>query len=266
MNPYLSGERLYGNDLDAVGIADWFRDEAEAYFQMGGDSQAAENYGYRELNRQALFRHIHDRTFAHAIGLGAGRGTELLPIASRVGRLSVVESSTEYVADPTLPIPVTMVEAQPSGDLAFKAQAADLITSLGVLHHIPNVEHVLAELARVLAPGGLALIREPIHSMGGDWGQPRQGLTPHERGIPLHLLRAWLKENGFRITHETLVMFPPIGRLWRLTGHPPYNSQTLTATDRAVCALLKRNLRYHATKWSEKLRPTSVALIAVKDQ
>jgi ubiquinone/menaquinone biosynthesis C-methylase UbiE len=34
-----------------------------------------------------------------------------------------------------------------------------------VLHHIPNVEHVLAELARVLTPGGLALIREPIHSV-----------------------------------------------------------------------------------------------------
>ena len=67
----LRGEKLYGDDLTVDQVERWFRDEADAYFEMSGSSQDPANYGYRELNRQTLFRHVpKDRRFRHALGFG----------------------------------------------------------------------------------------------------------------------------------------------------------------------------------------------------
>ena len=60
-----------------------------------------------------------------------------------------------------------------NASMEFPNNYFDLITSFGVLHHIPDVSKVFSELSRVLAPGGYLLIREPIVSMG-DWSYPRK--------------------------------------------------------------------------------------------
>ncbi|UZG57434.1 class I SAM-dependent methyltransferase [Rhodococcus opacus] len=81
--------------------------------------------------------------------------------------LTIVESSTKYDhSAEVLDVPVEFVLAQQSGDIALADQSADLIVCLGVLHHIPNVSHVLREFARVCEPGGYLVLREPVHSMG----------------------------------------------------------------------------------------------------
>ena len=73
-------------------------------------------------------------------------------------------------------VPCHYVKPVESGNLPFDDACFDLLTCFGVLHHIPNVSHVVGELARCLKPGGYALMREPVISMG-DWRQPRAGLT-----------------------------------------------------------------------------------------
>jgi 2-polyprenyl-3-methyl-5-hydroxy-6-metoxy-1,4-benzoquinol methylase len=45
-------------------------------------------------------------------------------------------------------------------------EAASLVTSFRVLHHIANVRPVLTELGRVVRPGGLLLLREAVQPMG----------------------------------------------------------------------------------------------------
>ena len=89
-----------------------------------------------------------------------------------------------------------------------------LVTCFGVLHHIPNVSFVMSELGRVLEPGGVMLLREPVISMG-DWRKPRRGLTKRERGIPLHLLQRIAVESGFEVIKQSLCMFPTTPRLFR---------------------------------------------------
>jgi SAM-dependent methyltransferase len=258
----LHGEVLYGDDFTAEQVARWFSDEAEAYFEMSGDSQDPANYGYRELNRQALLRHLPaGRRFRHALGFGSGYGAELAPLASRIEQLTIIESSQGYGRDPALAMPTTVVLAQPSGDLGLGDASVDLVTCFNVLHHIPNVSHVLGEFARVLASGGLLLLSEPITSMGGNWGTSRPGLTPHERGVPPAWLRGELRANGFSIEHDTFTIFPPILRLWKL-GPAPYNSRLLTSLDRALCRLLRPRVRYHATNRWQKVRPTEIAILA----
>ena len=128
--------------------------------------------------------------------------------------LTVVDPSQAFVCDRVHGIPATYVKPAADGTLPFGDGAFDLITCLGVLHHIPNVSRVLSELYRCLACGGYALLREPVISMG-DWRLPRRGLTRRERGIPLPLFRRLLRETGFELASERLCLFPPIPRLWR---------------------------------------------------
>jgi SAM-dependent methyltransferase len=261
----LRGEDLYGDDFTADQVEQWFRDEAEAYFAMSGETQHPARYGYRELNHQALLRYISTkRRFRHALGFGSGYGTELAPLTDRIERLTIVESSGGYGRDPALVMPTTVVGAQPSGNLTLGDGTVDLVTCFNVLHHIPNVSHVLGEFARVLSSGGLLLLREPVTTLGGNWGtRQRPGLTIHERGIPPSYLRHQLKAHGFVIDRGTFAIFPPILKLWKL-GPAPYNSRFLTSLDRLLCRVLAPRWRYHAVNRWQKVRPTEIAILATR--
>jgi len=259
---HLRGEQLYGDDFTPEQVQQWFRDEAEAYFEMSGDSQEPGRYGYRELNRQALFRYISPSwRFHHALGFGSGYGTELAPLAGQIERVTIVESSDGYGRDPALVMPTAVVRADPTGNIAVANDSVDLVTCFNVLHHIPNVSHVLGEFARVLCSSGLLLLREPTTSMGGNWGTRRPGLTTHERGIPPSYLRDKLTAGGFEVEHDTFAIFPPVLKLWRL-GPAPYNSRALTSVDRLLCRMLEARWRYHAVSRWQKIRPTEIAILA----
>lgn len=45
--------------------------------------------------------------------------------------------------------------------LPFREGEFDLALAFGILHHIPNLEDAVAEIARVLTPGGLFIFRDP---------------------------------------------------------------------------------------------------------
>jgi SAM-dependent methyltransferase len=258
---HLSGEALYGDDFTPEEVAQWFTDEAEAYYDLGGGSQEPEHYGYAELNRQTLFAHLpQGRRFRHALGFGSGYGTELVALAARIDELTIVESSARYGVDPGLTMPVHALAADPGGQIALPDASVDLISCLGVLHHIPNVTQVVRELARVCAGGGCLMLREPVTSMG-DWRERRPGLTVHERGIPLGYLEGRLRAAGFELCRVTPVIFPLVIKLWRY-GPAPYASASLTRVDRAICRIVRPNLRYHATTRLQKVRPAEVAVVA----
>lgn len=259
MTPYLTGDQLYGDDFTQEQIDRWFADEADAYIDMTGEGVT--EHGYQQWGIRYGYRHLpKGRRFRHALGFGSGLGGEIVPAADRVDRLTIVESSAKYdhVAG-GLNMPVEFVTADPSGDIALADRSVDLVVCFGVLHHIANVTHIVGEFARVCEPDGYAIIREPVCSMG-DWMRPRPGLTPHERGIPLPMLRKIVTEAGFVIEHQTMLGFPPILWVWRYWT-APYNSRFWTVLDRAVCAGLRWNLRYHATARWQKVRPTSVLLV-----
>jgi SAM-dependent methyltransferase len=256
---FLAGDALYGDDFDQAAIDEWFEDEADAYVEMAGDG--VEEHGYEQWGIRFGYRHLPaDRRFRHALGFGSGLGGELVPAADRIDRVTIVESSARYDHPAKgLTMPVEFLLAESSGDLPLADHAVDLVVCFGVLHHIPNVSHVVRELARVTEPGGWAVVREPIVSLG-DWARPRVGATPRERGIPIDLLRQIVTSAGFVVERETLVGFPPITRVWRYWT-APYNSRAWTVADQFICAALRRRVRYHATTSWQKVRPTSVAMV-----
>jgi len=255
---YLSGDRLYGDDFTQEQIERWFAREADAYFAISGSKR--QEWSYFEWAKRHGYDHLPQTRFDHVLGFGSAEGAEIIPIKDRVERLTLVDSSSAWNTDPQLEMPIDLKPADPTGDIDLPDASVDLVVCFGVLHHIPNVSHVLGEFSRVLCPGGWAVVREPIVSMG-DWSQPRQGLTAQERGLPLEWVRRQLGDLGLTICRETLIGFPPVARLTPLIGGSPYNSPFWTKIDQWICGLFRRQVRYHARSGWQRLRPTSVFLV-----
>ena len=74
MQPYFSGQQLYGDDFDAAGIEAWFRDEQEGYADLGARDADAYSYGYHALNDRHAFRFIRDQRFKALLGFGSAYG------------------------------------------------------------------------------------------------------------------------------------------------------------------------------------------------
>lgn len=258
----LAGERLYGDDFSSEEAAEWFADEENAYARLGASDRASYQYGYHALNARHGFRHLPVSRFDHVLGVGSAHGDEFLPIENRLGRVTIVEPARS-LRQARLRVPVTYAYPGADGVLPIESASVDLVLCLSVLHHIPNVSFAIREIARVLTGGGLAIIREPTISMG-DWRRPRPGLTAHERGIPLRLLRAAMRDAGLEVVSETRCVFSLTGRLARLPGVEPYNSSLVVFLDELACRLFDWNETYHPRHLYQRLRPTAAAFVAVR--
>lgn len=264
LSDYFAGNKLYGDDFGPNEIRAWFDDEREGYANLGAAALDETQYEYNALNVFHGFRHLpRGRRFGDVLGFGSCFGGEFRPIADRIDRLTIVDPSDAFVRERVFGVPCTYVKPVESGNLPFDDASFDLVTCFGVLHHIPNVSHVISELARCLRPGGFALIREPVVSMG-DWRVPRPGLTKRERGLPMHCFRDAVEAGGFRIVRTGWCVFPPLPQLGDRLRIRVFNHAWVTWLDAALCSVLVANLRYHATRTWHRFRPNSAYLVLRK--
>ena len=260
---YFAGKALYGDDFNLEQIAQWYEDEREGYADLGARDRSTYRYDAHELNRQHIFRFLPAGRFERVLGLGSAWGDEFLPILDRIGDLTIVDPSDSFVSDRVGTTPVCYVKPLPSGKLPFDDASFDLATCFGVLHHIPNVSTVVAELGRVIKPGGRIAIREPMVSMG-DWRQPRKGLTRRERGIPIDLLQQFAADAGLQTVHRSTCTFPLTVAAYSRLGRDLFNSPFGTRLDRALSAVFSFNQRDHATTTWQKLRPSVAVLVLAR--
>ncbi|MBI5068824.1 MAG: class I SAM-dependent methyltransferase [Deltaproteobacteria bacterium] len=263
LEPFFSGDRLYGDDFDDTQVAEWYADECEAYAELGAEDREHYHYEYHASNRYAGYRHLGDKRYSHALGFGSAYGDELLPVIDRIDRITIVDPSTKFTRTEVHGVPAEYVTPLATGQLPFPPEIFDLVTCFGVLHHIANVSHVVNDLARVMKPGAYLLLREPIVSMG-DWRYPRPGLTKRERGIPAKILRDMVHAAGLATVSETLFGFPITERLFRLMVRDVYNSPVAVWFDAMVSRAFAWNVNYHPRRKLHLLRPTSLFLVAAK--
>jgi len=263
MDTYFQGHALYGDDFNAEQIAAWYADEAEGYANLGARDAQSYRYGYHAWNRAHGFRHLPSGPLPQVLGFGSAYGDELLPIAERAQAITIVDPSDAFTRDQVHGVPARYVKPSPSGVLPLPDGHFDLITCLGVLHHIPNVSRVLAELARVARPGGHLLVREPIVSMG-DWRRPRTGLTQRERGLPLAWMDQAIARCGLVVHQRTLCGFPLTPRLFAPLKHGVYNSPLATWVDAQLCAAFAFNVNYHPRNTWQRLRPMAAYYVLHK--
>ena len=265
LDPYFSGEKLYGDDFTRDQIDAWFIDETEGYNEMSDTPRERGKYGYHALNVRHGFRHFKSCEFRNALGFGSAFGEEFLPIIDRVKGLTIVEPSDHFVSRSIEGRSVEYVKPVSSGELPFKTQSFDLILCLGTLHHIANVTFVVSELHRVLTIGGQALIREPITSMG-DWRKPRVGATKRERGIPLGYMDAIIDNLGFKVVNKAFCAFPVFNRVGSCFGISPYSNRVITMLDHLASTVASGKDRYYRPKLFQKFAAGSVFYVLEKSQ
>lgn len=261
---YLSGIKLYGDDFTIDEIKKWFADEAEGYANLGAKKRNNYRYVYHELNNLHGFKFIRNRSFSEALGIGSAYGDEFKPIAGNIANITILDPSEAFSdVSEILGTPCKYIKPNANGNMPFENNKFDLITSLGVMHHIPNVSHVMNECYRCLNEGGIMLLREPIHTMG-DWTRPRNGLTKRERGIPLKILSEIVRNAGFKIRNESFCVFPLLPKLVVKIGAAAYNSYTVTLADALLSKIFSWNLKYHRTRLRDKFAPASVYYVLEK--
>lgn len=264
---YFSGKRLIGDDYTVEEIEQWYADEKEGYADISDGDMFEGQYIYHSINTIHGFKHLPDTTFEKVLGFGSAYGYEFEPILDKIGSLTIVEPSDNLVSNKIGSITPNYVKPSIEGRLKLPDSSFDLITSLGVLHHVANVSFVMKELFRVLKPGGYFLVREPIVSMG-DWRNPRKGLTMHERGIPLNIFKDIIHgEGNIEIEKEsyffcmTNFMERTIGKAFKkpVKSYPFY-----IKLDSYLGKLLKWNIHYHHDAFVKKISPQNVYFILRK--
>jgi SAM-dependent methyltransferase len=263
MKEHLSGATIYGDTFTQNEIQQWFADEEEGYAELGPKNRTAYDYQYHALNQAHAFRYLKEPVYSQILSIGGAYGDELSPLLSRTEKITILDPSSAFLGHAIGGVPVVYVKPKPDGIMPFQAYTFDLVTCFGCLHHIPNVSAVLKETFRCLKIGGVALIREPIISMG-DWNCPRVGLTKRERGIPLVPFRVALKAAGFSIIRETFCGFSLTGRLRSFLRKSPYNSPIAVKLDQIVSRLFAWNYTYHQTSFFRKFTPTVISYVVKK--
>jgi SAM-dependent methyltransferase len=262
LDEFYAGRKLWGDDFGLDEIREWYRLEENACFDIYDQGQRRmPNNDYLHWQRGYRWALNERNTLGKVLGLGSGNGEEFRPVRQWIEHLYIVESAAGYFHNDAT---TTYVKAQVDGTLDFAGDFFDTAVNIAVLHHIPNVSHVLRELHRVLKPGGICLVKEPITTLG-DWHPPRKkGLAPCERGFPRSLLEQMTGQAGFEIVRKNYFEFPPLRHLRDRGGIDTYNSKFWTGLDRLCCQLTDWNYRYHRLNWFQKMAPSYAFLVLHK--
>lgn len=268
----LSGQTLYGDNLSLSQIQAWYDQEETGYFDLLHDVYGitdADNqysYEYEALNHFHAISMLLGSRFNCCVALGCAAGDDVTPLAPVVDRFIAIEPAEKWWRAEIGGKPAIYLKPAVTGSIELSSNSADLATAFGVLHHIPNVSHVTGEIARILRPGGLFVVREPISWMG-DWRKRRPGLTANERGLPLQWFEKTARESGFTIVRRHLCMFRPVSFAAKKLGVSiPYASKLVTLTDWVCSEMLRWNICYRRDSLVKKIAPGSAFWILKRNQ
>lgn len=265
-NEHLEGLRLYGDDFTAEELEEWYRAEAYGYYNLvrGSTILHEPEYQYNALNYFHGFARLKAKSFGTCLALGCADGSDVEQISHRVNNFIAVEPARKWWRSSICGRPCQYMEPDISGDILLENNTVDVATSFGVLHHIPNVSHVLKEIHRVLAPEGYFVAREPISSMG-DFRTEREGCTKYERGIPIAFWEETLKACGFSEIEIRPVMLSPFLTVWfKFFGRSATASPLGVRIDSLLCRLTNFNKTYYRDSFFKKIAPGACFIIARK--
>jgi len=118
----------------------------------------------------AIRRLLRGRRFAQAVDVGGGFGRLSVVLAEFADAVTLTDSSLQQ-----LEIARGFLARHPSvssrfmvaSNLEFPDASVDLVAMVRVMHHLPEPAGVLAEISRILRPGGYAIIEvaNSVHAM-----------------------------------------------------------------------------------------------------
>jgi ubiquinone/menaquinone biosynthesis C-methylase UbiE len=144
--------------------ADQYNDPTHNYLRYW-DGRDYEN----AAEHMAIKRLLAGKHFKHAVDVGGGYGRLCVLLEKYSDAVTLAEPSQQQLdiaADFLKDHPKVDRKLMQAADLKFKNDSVDLLTIVRVLHHIPNPQAELAEIARVLSPDGHAIIEVANYAHG----------------------------------------------------------------------------------------------------
>lgn len=156
---------------------------------------------------------FHLEPGARVLDIGCGRGTTLralLDMGYEAHGVELSEAATAGV-DPRAQIRI----APDLAEAAYEAESFDAVVIWHVLEHLTNPEHTLAEVHRILRPGGRLILAVPnLQSWQAQWSGPawfHLDLPRHLYHFSPQTLQSLLSGSGFdgvKIRHFALLQNP----------------------------------------------------------
>src|SRR5215470_13708522 len=109
----------------------------------------------------AIRRLLDGRRFGRAVDVGGGYGRLSVVLSEYADEVTLVDASRQQ-----LELAATFLAGHPrigrrimdAAQLSFADDSVDLVAMVRVLHHLPDPARELAEIARILRPGGTAIV------------------------------------------------------------------------------------------------------------
>ncbi len=117
----------------------------------------------RDLEATTLRKALAPLSFNNCLEIGCGTGKNTVWLIEKANHITAVDLSEEMLAKAKEKISsekVTFVQADITGDWTFTDQLYDLVSFSLVLEHILDLDHIFAQTAKVLQPGGYVYIGE----------------------------------------------------------------------------------------------------------
>jgi 2-polyprenyl-3-methyl-5-hydroxy-6-metoxy-1,4-benzoquinol methylase len=193
---------------------------------------------FRIYHRSVLHPFLDDMAHRHprakVLDVGCGTGVVTLALAERHFDVQGIDHSPEMLELARAKardkgLANVALEIGDAANLRFPDASFRGVTCQGMLHHLPAIRPALAELARVLEPGGFFFISEPCRgqtvlkrALVGAWhvfrphrSEPESGPPTVEAPIDADELRQVLDELGLECELEFMTHLP------RLHGRVP---------------------------------------------
>ncbi|HVV58157.1 MAG TPA: methyltransferase domain-containing protein [Gaiellaceae bacterium] len=182
-------------------------------------STKAERFAALQAERAAaLSRRLDDLLDLHgderALDVGAGTGALAFALAPRVASMVALDADGAMIEHARAAAPANVEAVVGDGErLPFDGASFDLAGTLRTLHHTPHPGRLLAELRRVVRPGGTLLVADQL---APEDGEGADALNRFERARDASTtrvlaeteLRALFADAGLRVRRAEIVREP----------------------------------------------------------
>jgi SAM-dependent methyltransferase len=222
-----------GSVTDGTG-ADFWGDVGAAFPSLKGASSTATYRAAEQRLLSRFFPPLAGRRLLKTDLWDEAKNTEILRWAAERGARpvgldlspAIVREAGRVLAGHRPGFAIGDVRAIP-----FASGSCDLVYSMGTIEHFPEYREAIAEIFRVLRPGGTAIVGVPnkldpflrpllVHVLN------RMGAYGYgmEKSFSARTLRRLMEEAGFRVTATTGILFMPgalrMLDLWAHTRRP----------------------------------------------